>query len=84
MPERKKAKMRILALVALILVLGLGGCASSGTSDSIIRDWDAYWKNPGGGDCWESTKRDWDAYWKNPGGGECWESTKRDWREFWN
>ena len=74
--------MKKIALIALTMVLGLSGCASSGTSGSTKQDWTTYWKNPGGG-CWESIKQDWTAYWKNPGGG-CWESTKQDWRGFWN
>ncbi len=57
--------MKKLALIALIMVLGLSGCAS-GVGYSIKEDWTEYWKNPGGLS-WEIFKGDWTEYWKNPG-----------------
>jgi hypothetical protein len=95
---RRKANMKTLALIALIIVLGLSGCASSGTSDSLKQDWVAYWNNVKGD--WESTKGDLTAYLKDPGGitwelmkgdwvawwkdvKDDWESTKKDWTAFW-
>jgi hypothetical protein len=73
--------MKKLALIALIMVLGLSGCASSGTRGSIKQDWVAYWKDPGGA-FWEQIKEDWITYSKDPGGA-FWESIKDDWRDFW-
>ena len=63
-----EGKMKKLVLIALIMVLGLSGCTSSGISDSIKRDWIAYWDNSGSGS-WESIKRDWMTYWQSPGSG---------------
>jgi hypothetical protein len=74
--------MKRLALIALIMVLGLSGCASSGTCGLIRQDWIRYWNDPGGAS-WESVKQDWVRYWNDPGGAS-WESVKQDWRWFWN
>jgi hypothetical protein len=46
MPVRREAKMKNLALIALIMVLGLSGCASSGKSGFIIQEWTGFWKSP--------------------------------------
>jgi hypothetical protein len=80
MPVRREGKMKKLALIALIMVLGLSGCASSGTRGSIRQDWIAYWKDPGG-IFWEDIKQDWIVYLKNPGGLN-WDSIKQDWRVY--
>jgi uncharacterized protein YceK len=72
--------MKTPALIALIMVLGLSGCASPGTSDSLKQDWVAYWKSVKGD--WDSTKEDWTTYWKDPGG-ITWELMKGDWAAFW-
>jgi hypothetical protein len=77
---RRKAKMEKLALIALIMVLGLSGCACPGTSGPIKQDWATYLKGIEGD--WESTKQDWTAYWKNPGG-ENWERIEKDWAAYW-
>ena len=66
------------------MVLGLGGCLSSGMSGLIKRDWTYYLKNPGGYWDRETLKQDWTDYLKNPGGYWDWESLKNDWTEFWN
>ena len=54
--------MKRLALIALIMVLGLSGCASSGTCGLIKQDWVRYWNDPGGAS-WESVKQDWRWFW---------------------
>jgi hypothetical protein len=82
MPVRREGEMKKLALIALIMVLGLSGCACYGTCDSVRQDWIRYWDNPGGAS-WESVKQDWIRYWNDPGGAS-WESVKQDWRWFWN
>ena len=74
--------MKKLVLIALIMVLGLSGCASSGTSGSIKQDWTAYWENPGGAS-WEAIEQDWVRYWDNPGGAS-WEAIRQDWIRYWN
>ena len=74
--------MKRLALIALTMVLGLSGCASSGTGGSIGQDWTAYWWNRGGPSC-ESVRQDWIRYWNDPGGAS-WESVKQDWVRYWN
>ena len=70
------------ALIALIMVLGLSGCASSGTTSSTKQDWTACWWNRGGPSC-ELIRQDWIRYWNNPGGAS-WESVKLDWIRYWN
>jgi hypothetical protein len=62
MPVRREAKMKKIVLIALIMVLGLGGCVCSGTCVLIKQDWTDYWNNPGGRS-WESIKQDWTDYW---------------------
>jgi len=74
--------MKKFALIALMVVLGLSGCASSGTSGSVRQDWIRYWNDPGGAS-WESVKQDWVRYWNDPGGAS-WESVKQDCKRFWN
>lgn len=74
--------MKELALIVLIMVLGLSGCASSGMSGLIIEDWAEYLSDPGSGD-WKLIKWDWAEVWKDPGGGS-WEAVKMDWTEFLN
>jgi hypothetical protein len=74
--------MKKFALIALMVVLGLSGCASSGTSGSIRQDWTEYWWNRGGPSC-ESIRQDWIRYWNDPGGAS-WESVKQDCKRFWN
>ncbi len=76
--------MKKLSLTALIMVLALSGCASSGTGGSIKWDWVEYWKSPEAGSFRESIKRDWADYWKSPEGGTFRESIKWDWKEYWN
>src|SRR4030042_664480 len=81
MPVRRKGQMKKLALIALMMSLGLSGCASNGMTELIRQDWIRYWENPGGAS-WESVKLDWTAYWKNPGGAS-WELLKLDWAAYW-
>jgi rubredoxin len=81
MPVRRKGKMKKLALIALMMALGLSGCASNGMTELIRQDWIRYWDNPGGAS-WESLKLDWTAYWQNPGGAS-WDSLKQDWAVYW-
>ena len=61
MAVRRKAKMKGLGLIALIMVLGLSGCASSGMSGLIKEDWTEFWNDPGGGS-WEVIKWDWTEF----------------------
>jgi len=70
--------MKELGLIALIMVLGLSGCASSGTSDSIKQGWTWY----GEGDSWETIKQRW--AWYGYGETDGWESIKQGWRKLWN
>ena len=72
--------MEKLALIGLIMVLGLSGCACPDTVGSLKQDWVAYWKSLEGD--WDSTKQDWAAYWKNREGID-WESLKQDWGAYW-
>jgi len=81
LPVRREAKMKKPALIALIMVLGLSGCASSGTTSSTKQDWTACWWNRGGPSC-ELIRQDWIRYWNNPGGAS-WESVKEDWIRYW-
>ena len=74
--------MKKLALLALIMVLGLGGCASSGLSGLVENDWTYYCKNPGGYWNRESLKMDWANYLKNPGGYWTGETLKDDWTHY--
>jgi uncharacterized protein YceK len=56
--------MKKLAWIALIImVLGLSGCACSGTCNLMKEDWHDYWRNPGAGD-WQYMKQDWSQFWE--------------------
>ena len=55
--------MKKLVLMTLMMVLGLSGCASSGTINPIKQDWAAYWEVESKG--WERAKQDWAMYWAN-------------------
>jgi ABC-type glycerol-3-phosphate transport system substrate-binding protein len=81
MPVGRKGKMKTLALIALVMALGLSGCASNGMTELIRQDWIRYWGNPGGAS-WESLKQDWTVYWENPEGAS-WESLKLGWTAHW-
>ena len=80
-PVGRKAKMKRLALIGLVMVLGASGCVFFNRSSSIGETWAEYWKNPDG-ESSKSIKQDWDEYWKNPGG-DSWESIKQYWAEYW-
>ena len=82
MAVKREGTMKTLAWIALIVVLGLSGCASSGTGGYIRGDWIAYWENPGDAH-WKSIKGDWTEFWNAPGG-LSWKSIKGDWTGFWN
>jgi hypothetical protein len=62
MPGRRKGKMKKLVWIALIMVLGLNGCACSGTCALIKQDWSEYWDDPGAG-TWKLIKQDWVEFW---------------------
>ena len=72
--------MKTLALIGLIMVLGLSGCACPDTVASLEQDWVAYWKSLEGD--WDSTKQDWVTYSKDPIGID-WESLRQDWVAYW-
>ena len=58
--------MKKLALIALIMVLGLSGCVSSGTSGLTKEDGTKFHNEPGAGACgssWELMLQDWNEFW---------------------
>jgi len=55
-------KMKKLAMMVMILVFGLSGCACTGTCVLIKEDWDHYWNEPGAGS-WDSLKQEWVDFW---------------------
>ena len=74
--------MKKVALIALTMVLGLSGCASSGTSGSVRQDRIRY-GNDLGGATWESVKQDWLGI----GGTQevaSWGSVKQDRIRYWS
>ncbi len=74
--------MEKLALIALIMVLGLSGCACYGTCVSIKEDFSDFWNDPGRGSS-QLIKEDFSDFWSNPGRGS-WQLIKEDWTYFWN
>ena len=54
--------MKKLVWIALIMALGLNGCACYGTCALIKQDWSEYWDDPGAG-TWKLTKQDWVEFW---------------------
>jgi len=63
MPVRREGKMKNLALIALIMVLSLSGCASSGKRGFIIQEWTEFWKGPEAAEPWKSFKQEWTEFW---------------------
>jgi rubredoxin len=80
---RREAKMVKVALIGLVMVLGLSGCASFGESISFKQNWAEFWRSPAEGTPWEPMKQDWGQFWKSPAAGTPWESIKENWAEFW-
>jgi hypothetical protein len=54
--------MKKLMWIVLIMVLGLSGCATSGTATLIKADWNYYWSHPKDGTL-QAIKQDWTDYW---------------------
>ena len=54
--------MKKLALITLIMILGLGGCAIS-PNNPVKQDWDKYWAIESKG--WGEAKQAWADYLKN-------------------
>ncbi len=74
--------MKKLALIVLILVLSLSGCASSGKrSSTIVWAWNDFWREPGEGS-WELVKGECVYFWHHPGEGSL-ELVKWSWKQFW-
>ena len=76
MPFRREAKMKYFALIALFMVLGLSGCASSGKSG--IR------RSPEAAEPWKTFGQEWVGFWKGPEAAEPWKTFKKEWIGFWN
>ena len=68
--------MKTFALIALIMVLGLSGCASSGKS--------GFRRIPEAAEPWMTFKQEWTGFWKGPEAAEPWKSFKQEWTTFWN
>jgi hypothetical protein len=82
--------MKKLVLIALIMVMGLSGCASiagPGLSwKDIKEDWGDYWKDPAGpGLSRKDIKGNWRWYLEDPAGpGLSWKDIKENWRWYLN
>jgi hypothetical protein len=61
-PARRESKMKKFALIALIMVLGLSGCAYSGVKNVAKEDWNDYWSGPRS-ESWTLIKQDWNEFW---------------------
>jgi hypothetical protein len=81
-PVKKEGKMKTLALIVLIMVMGLSGCASSLKSSYIIQDWRYFLHNPIPGSL-ESVGQDFRYLWHNPIPGSM-ESVGQDFRYLWH
>ena len=71
--------MNKLALIALIMVFGLSGCACCKGS-MIKQSWIDFWHDPAG-DNWRQMKQDLTEFWHDPGG-ENWELIKWSWTQW--
>jgi hypothetical protein len=76
MPVRREAKMKNFALIALIMLLSLSGCASSGKS--------GFRRIPEAAEPWMTFKQEWTGFWTGSEAAEPWKSFKQEWTGFWN
>jgi len=67
--------MKTFVWIALIMVLGLSGCASTGKS--------AFRKSPEAAEPWETFREEWVEFWKGSEAAEPWKSFKQEWISFW-
>ncbi len=78
----KPTRYTKLALIVLIMVVGLSGCASYGVNSVVLSDFAYYAKNPGGYWDWETLKDEFAHYGKNPGGYWDWETLKDEYAHY--